>query len=397
MGALVTLFFVYAVIVPAYAVFWAEGRRMEAAVLVAACVSFGALVFAVRYRSLTEPGPSSQARKLANYLRTLRPLRRFMRAADELEPLPATGSAGRTSEFIGSLWKKTFPDRSLPPIYWYLRDGCAARVVGSSAKPALAVSSGFIRAVRDGGDAPRIVMLHEFAHVFHGDATLSALARSLLVAWPLAATSAGLGCLVPLLLAADQPIYVALVLTVATLWAFTLLLAYVFLLRYAGFFYSLRELHADVAAAAWLRDASAFERGLAGARLHEGQRASWRSLFGLTLTHLSGAERLELLQEPARLILPKLRYFALSGALAIFVQSSPFLGSFGNVGMILFVAVFGWAISATLLTNSTFALFYSAIGPVPFSFRQRLVLVASLAFFLHLPFMSVADLLEMSK
>jgi Zn-dependent protease with chaperone function len=285
---------VYAVAFPAFAVFWSEARYVASGLLAIWGGAVGGAVFVLRYRTLGVMG--DHVPRIYSPFARLRGSRLALRILGPPEPLlellPCDGPGTAFHRKLDMLCQTALaPDATSPAVYWSYDERPTARALGNAARPAVAVSLGLLRQVNEAPRLVDVVVLHELAHIRHRDPTIFALVRSYLVAWPVTAAVVGAACLIDLVASADQTIFVALVMLVATLWAVTLATAWLFLLRYAGFLFSLRELHADTAAAAWLGDADAVAATLA-ASYEDGKALTgrFRSVLSLRLTHLSGGD-----------------------------------------------------------------------------------------------------------
>jgi hypothetical protein len=109
------------------------------------------------------------------------------------------------------------------------------------------------------------------------------------------------------------------------------------------------------------------------------------SLFSLRLTHISETERAELLASPARLFTPKLRYFALSLALPLFLPVGYFSSLF-----------FGGALDQLLVAAPVAALQFCTTamtsGAVPLPARRLWLLAAALCLAGALPHLNLAPI-----
>lgn len=326
--AVVALVTAYVIGAPAYVLFVSEARFGAVPFLFAGVVVFAAAV-AVR-------------RRIA--VRGIEPFPRSARAA-AFRDLYA-----RTVEGVGMSGEP-------PPLLWvYTDQRTHAQTVRWGGAPAIVVSAGLVQHARAAPADARAYLVHELAHVANGDlpvfewtlgltagfrlvAVLAVVAAASLVVVPASADA-------PSILffdAPESPIFVFLLLMVGTLWLFTILFAWLLVVRYAGVLTSLRELHADTRAAAWMPP-GAYVATIRDARAQPG-RSRLRSLLSPRLIHLSASERIALLEDPARLVAPKIRYFALVGALVLFLQSSPFTtGVDANVMRIAPLAL--WAVLA---------------------------------------------------
>ncbi len=119
--------------------------------------------------------------------------------------------------------------------------------------------------------------------------------------------------------------------------------------RYLGFLISLLELRADVVAAMWAGGLGRFAFTFAqDTSIHQSSVVELtRSLFSTTLTHLPESERLDLLRHPARLMTPKLRYFAMS---LIYPAVLPLTGFIGYIlgGVFALISVIVVAAAANI-------------------------------------------------
>jgi len=262
--------------------------------------------------------------------------RRSLRADDETTTKPPTGPKGAMLiDVARHLWERVggASDRS-PEVVWSANFNVLAHADAGPGRRRIRVSSGLWERVTRGDGIAETILTHEIAHLVHRDPTAfrglaavaaarravlratlgTALAALLLLLWHVVATG----------LAAAAPVARIAARGAATVSVVGLILAIVplgaaALGRYAGFIASLIEMRADVAAALWTGGLDRFARMLAEDPTV--RRSSFRdrrlSVLSLHLTHISETERQELLGRPDRLITPKLRYFALSLALAL--------------------------------------------------------------------------------
>ena len=369
---------------------------MSGALLVVGGMAIGGVASVLRFRALNLIG-AEQRNPLARWRRSRMALRILGVPSPTLAILPVKGPGGDFHRRLEELCRVALPrPADLPVVYWSYDERPTARALGSRHHPVVAVSLGLLR---QQSEAPRLfdgVMLHELAHVRHRDPPVFAVLRSFVAAWPISAIVVGVTCLEDLLARADQPIYVALVLMVSILWAVTLTTAEIFMLRYAGFVFSLRELHADAAAARWLGDGSSFSATLSASYVDKNVLAGrLRSLLSLRLTHLSGGERLALLSQPIRLLMPKFRYLGASVATVALVQSSPFLTGYGNIGLILFLTLFSWSVSTTILSCAVAVLWFARRSGVRLGSARLAILAGALALAYQLPFFELSGFTDL--
>ncbi len=305
--AVVLLLAAYVVGGPAYVLFSSEGRRGTALFL-----GIGAAVFA---------GAVAARRRI--------PWR-------DVEPFPQSRRAAAFHDLYVETADRVGLSGALPPLLWsYTDQRTHAQTVRWAGVPAVVVSAGLVQHARAAPDDVRAYLTHELAHVANGDlavfewtlgltsgfrllSVLTVLASATLLLVP-AATDASS---ILFFDAPETPLFVALLLMVGTLWLVSIALGWLLVVRYAGVLTSLRELHADVRAAAWLPD-GVYVATIRAARAQP-RRSRIRSLLTPRLIHLSAPERVEFLEDPARVVAPKLRYFALVAALVLALQSSPF-------------------------------------------------------------------------
>jgi len=303
--AVIGLVIAYVIGTPAYVLFFGEGRRGTGLFVLAGLAVVVATVTA----------------------------RRRGRAGD-LELFPTSPRAAP----FRALYARTAADAGfsdpLPPLLWsYSDQRTDARTVRWNGAPAVVVSAGLVQHARTAPDDVRGYLMHEFGHVANGDLTVFEWTLALASAFRLVTVLSVLAATVLVLLPTDRPsilffaspdtpVFFFLLLMVGTLWLLTIALAWLLVVRYAGVLTSLRELHADVRAAAWMAP-GAYVATIRGAH-DRGRRSRLRSLLTPRLIHLSARERVDLLEDPVRLAAPKVRYFALVAVVVLLLQSSPF-------------------------------------------------------------------------
>jgi Zn-dependent protease with chaperone function len=303
--AVITLVTAYVVGVPAYALFFSEGRPGTAFFVLAGAATFAGAA-AARWR--------------------IRPR--------SVEPFPQSARAQRFRELYVSTAAEVGYENPLPPLLWsYTDQRTHAQTVRWQGTPAVVVSAGLVQHARAAPEDVRAYLTHELAHVANGDLAVFEWTIALTGAFRLVTILAVIAAATLLLLPSDapsilffrspeSPLFVLLLLMVGTLWLFSVVLAWLLVVRYAGVLTSLRELHADIRAAAWM-PLGTYVATIRAARDPQ-RRSRLRSLITPRLIHMSARERVELLSDSARLVAPKIRYFALVGGLVLLLQSSPF-------------------------------------------------------------------------
>ena len=387
------LLFGYGVLLPPYAVYWAEGISGPGWAVLMLGVTTSFFVFASRFHVLTTP----QTRGVSNLLNKFRSgalgVSLLGRPPPVLELLPRTGAGEDYYPLFDRCHCRMLAcTRDQPPIYWSMNARASARVIGTNSRPIVTISLGLLSQLYVTPALVEIVTLHELAHIRHGDPTQFAVLRALLASWPISSAAVGLACLASLVGVADRPLYLGLVLLVAVTWGFSLLAAWILMLRYAGVVFSLRELRADLAAAAVAGSRSAVVSTLQTSmvpQLHF--KARLKSLFSLSLTHLSGPERLSFLTHPVDIVMPKLRYFALGLGISLIVQSSPFLEGFGHTRLIVFFSFLSWFISTALVASVMGTLWFAHKADIQLDVSRCAVLVIALAAAYQLPLLTMGS------
>jgi Zn-dependent protease with chaperone function len=281
---------------------------------------------------------------------------------------PVTGAEGRLLQnLIGQVWGLLHASSGdQPSVVWFANLGIIARALPTYGMPRIAVSAGLWSRAIQNDLLARFILLHEMAHLAHGDlrvfARLKAVATAAIVilrslfwasiatiVWLIAVQSvvtlSAKGTLGTVLgqaavITAQGAILIGLIPLMGTI-----------LRRYISFVVALTELRADVCAGVagggLERFATSFARD---ATVHQSTPQELRrSLFSSELTHLPESERHALLSTPERLFTPKLRYFwiSLAGVLLL-----PLTGYIGYVlgGILAWLAVV--AVAAALTTST---------------------------------------------
>lgn len=333
----VVLAALYTVCVPAVSLFFAEGRPVTGVIFVAAQSALFTVFIVLSLRDRRRPPQAAmlviRARRLAKKM-PVPILRRLLSslmsrlAPPAFEPYPDRAGATVFGGFFRSLWRDVANFGSPEPeLWWAFLDGRPeARVAGTRQRPIVAVAAGLMRRYSDDADLVRVYLLHEFGHLANRDLSLFSWTTALNTGCQALIISTAFSSIVYASRFMSQDITSALLLMVGILWLGTLALTSLYLLRFAGVLISFRELQADIWAVSRLPDFELFEKVVAAAsaspRARKGSRLA--SLFGLRLRHLSGAERLDLLRRPSRLLVPRLRYFLLTAVLLVLLQSNPF-------------------------------------------------------------------------
>lgn len=292
---------------------------------------------------------------------------------------------------VDELWAKLPRTTGAAPItVWFANLGVVARALSSHEGPCIAVSAGLWERIVKGDPLARVVLLHEMAHlafrdlrtiaIFEGIAEASRVVLATLfravgitLVW-LALVEIMQGALTgrPSIVIVGRVIGLLIVGGIVGGLAPLLLLL---IRRYLGFLISLLELRADVVAAMWVggldRFASAFAHDTTIHQTTAVERA--RSLFSTTLTHLPESERLDLLRDPARLMTPKLQYFAMSLVYPFILPLTGFIGYILG-GLFAFISVVVAAAAAAATSVLMLSLYVRYAARLP---GQRLIVVSA--------------------
>lgn len=254
---------------------------------------------------------------------------------------PLSGRQGEAlNQIVAELWR-LLPKRSQSPplVMWFSNFNVLASASESGASRAIQVSSAlWERAVRR--DAVAIgILAHEMAHLVFRDGRrlrpmerIVAAARLVLdITKAGVVTTAVVAGIVFAVESSGAPMnslpwrevsvvaFAALVLLIPSLANLTIR-------RQAALITALIEIRADAVAGIWTNGLAGFARSLAqDPSVKSSSLAEIRhSILSPDLTHVSNSERVALLNDPARLATPKLRYLALSLTLPFLLPLNPY-------------------------------------------------------------------------
>lgn len=309
----------------------------------------------------------------------------------------AQRSAGPLLALVDQLWAHLpAKNGTTPTTVWFSNLGVVARALSSHDGPCIAVSAGLWDRVVKGDPLARVVLLHEMAHLSFRDLQIialfegiSELSRTVLttlfyavgvtIVW-LGLVEIGQGVILGRSLTIVLGRLVGLV-VIGSIAGFLAPMLLLLIRRYLGFLISLLELRADVVAAMWSGGLDRFAFTFAqDTSIHQNSLVErTRSLFSTTLTHLPESERLDLLRHPARLMAPKLRYFAMS---LIYPAILPLTGFIGYIlgGLFAFISVIVVAAAANITSALMLTLYFRYKAQLPI--QQLLVISAALVTFM---------------
>lgn len=286
-----------------------------------------------------------------------------------------------------------------PTTVWFSNLGVVARALSSHEGPCIAVSVGLWERIVRGDPLARVVLLHEMAHLSFRDLRtialfegISEMSRTVLTIlfYTVGATILWLGLseiTQGVIVGRPGTIVLGRLVGLVLIGSITGILAPMLLLlvrRYLGFLISLLELRADVVAAMWAGGLSRFAFTFAqDTSIHQSSVVELtRSLFSTELTHLPESERLDLLRHPARLMTPKLRYFAMSLIYPAVLPLTGFIGYIlGGVFALISVIVVVAAVNITCALMLTLYVRLEAQIPL----QRVLILSAALVAFMATP------------
>jgi len=279
-----------------------------------------------------------------------------------MQPMPAT-LLSRYGHVIERAWRGSGYFGDCPKLYCFAAKGAIASAFEADGGAALGLSSGLLHRLNSGIDPTVEVMLqHEFAHISYHDNyqfdQILAIVRacrwillglaSLVFVTFLGSGFVGVtttGSLQP-----DNGPYLAYLkeALLALLYSVCVVIA---VARYASLVIMLRELRADVRAGLAVGGLDRFSSTIASDRTvkQDGPMRLVSTLLAASVTHLTAAERLQYLQEPTRLLIPKFRYFAYSIALPLLLVMTDWV-SFSDAQWILNIGILAVVLSGNLLT-----------------------------------------------
>lgn len=341
-SSLVLLTLMFVVGTPAIALLFAEHRPVAGGLFVVInlavfCLSFGTNL----RRHFQGPRPRWWEPWIKRMIRACRKLPATkglcrligFRLSQDFAPFPDASGTSAFFNFYSECWKTTGEKTPLPRLYWNYQDSRAtARVAGSSRNPVVAISAGLVSLLPHESEAARVYLLHEFGHVVNRDLEVFGLTMSGSRACRAVILSSSILSALLLLQVFNGDVAGALILLVGTMWVLSLGFLWLFMARYAGVIFSLRELYADVQAVLWLRGLGGYERVLGNQASSRISRIwhKFRSLVTLRLIHLSPWERLAFLRRPGSLLFPRHRYYVLVGLLLVTLQSNAFAEGYEN-------------------------------------------------------------------
>jgi Zn-dependent protease with chaperone function len=395
-AALVVLGAIYAIVTPSIAFLFGEEHAAAGMLFVTAYTVVFCLILWQRHKQRTAVPPTNdfwnwlwqfigRGAKLKHSSRS-RILNRWR--PPDFVSFPDARRSTSFARLVDKTWRELVLFRgSAPTLFWANKDArCAARILGRSNNPVLAVSAGLVSLSATRPEVVRVYLLHEFAHIKNNDLEVFAWTLSLLDAFRAIVVLAICGSVALSWPYLHSGLWTALLLMVGVIWLVSLALVWMLLARYAGVIISLRELYADVQAVAWSGDLDEYReivrRDLHGAPTERARE--WWTLLTLRLIHLSPIERLRMLSEPERLIAPRYRHFAAAAVLCAIVQSSPFGIGYGRHWMrIPFLLVWG-PLCVAYLWNVVRAIRGMSVVPKAnrWSATTSLAITASLMLFL---------------
>lgn len=279
-----------------------------------------------------------------------------------------TGVEGELLQnLIGQMWELLHASGgNQPSVVWFANLGIIARALPTRGTHRIAISAGlWVRAIQNDLLA-RFILLHEMAHLVHGDlrafARLKAVVKAAKIIlsslfWASVATIVWLIAIQSVLtLSAEGTLGTVVAQAVVIAAQGIILIGLVPLMgtivrRYISFVIALTELRADVCAGVAGGGLEGFATSFArDTSVHQSTPRELRqSLFSSELTHLPESERQALLSSPERLFTPKLRYFWISLASVLLL---PLTGYIGYVlgGILAWLAVV--AVAAALATSA---------------------------------------------
>lgn len=243
---------------------------------------------------------------------------------------------------LDQLWSDHGDTKSKPPnITWFVNFNVLARAIHRKGIQEIQISSGLWERIIKNDSLSNLILLHETAHLVHHDIPLftflnsvASLARHVIrVIFLISAIVSGISIIYELVSDINQSSNITTMLRhlfgvpfVAILVIVPMLMGNLILRRYGGFITSMLELRADVSASEWIVDFQNFYSALKNdLSIHQSSFSDLgHSLISLNLTHISEAERINILGSPFRLATPKLRYFALSIILVLLVPINSF-------------------------------------------------------------------------
>jgi Zn-dependent protease with chaperone function len=346
-AGLATLASCFAIVAPAWSVFFVEGRYFTGTIFCVALVALTVLHLKATIQQTLSIDPNAGLFRAQLLQRSFDHLPSRLMAAlrlrrrEPIEPFPASRRSEGFRRFYAEQWA-TLMRGPCPPLYWsYNNLRPAAQTLGAPNSPGVLVSSGLIGLLRDSPETVRVYLAHEFGHIANRDLTVFAWTIGLARATRLLFITSYGALVVALWSFLDGGWQGALLLLVAAMWAVSLVVLWLLIARYAGVIISLRELYADVWALHALTAHREYDRALAQAA-GGSLKATWqrvRSIFSLRLIHLSALERRRWLSDPQTLILPRTRYFALTALLLFLLECSPFTAGYGANAMRLSLLV----------------------------------------------------------
>lgn len=334
-------------------------------------------------------------------------VRNYKNAQAENGPtrLPVGAKGELLKDRVAALWAELETSRAAPEVVWFANFGVLAHARSGRNGTAIEVSSGLWERVVAGDSLAEGILAHEMAHLVRGDPQVFAALGSAAGAARLSiriATLTGLAAMFVLVgdealsgLTAQTDLSATLLNITATvvlagLVLLALPLGSTIVRRHCGLISALMEMRADVLAALWTSGLARFAKTFETypARRQSTLADVGHSLFSPNLTHLSEAERINLLYSRDRLITPKIRYFAFSIALPFLLPTTAatylIAGGAFDQALVTGVAVIFQLTTAAMLLNAG-----DAGCP---SWRRVILLGVALCFAQALPRINLASI-----
>lgn len=226
-------------------------------------------------------------------------------------------------------WRRLGKSTPAPVVRWFASMNIAAYAVETAAGAELQISAGLWRAVVSGSSAAEAILAHELAHVVYRDARLLRLIKHINTATRaviliIAVVSTSTVALIlfercATALRIDQGAWAVgrIMLQTMGIAGIVLILfplCWLALKRQTALIISLIEIRADIAAAMWTGGLERFTQRFAEQEnvVRSTDRDLLSALLSPDLTHIPERERLHILNTPALLITPKLRFYSFS-------------------------------------------------------------------------------------
>jgi Zn-dependent protease with chaperone function len=315
--------------------------------------------------------------------------------------IPAA-SRKQVQEGIDLLWRRLETGSPPPPLYCFASTKVLACTLANGGLPAIALSTALIERIkelpRESDPLVRIVLLHEMAHILHGDQIRLPQAESIVAVCRKIVVTLGVavGVAMTIFTIVEKLNVGGIEKSDSSLAAYGMeilgalsfaYLALIVIKRYASLLMMLVELRADVTAASTGGSVATFVSAVEqdGSVRHESIRERLRTLFGMAVSHLTSGERVRILRSRDRLLTPKLRYFSYSLLLPLVLLVDGFV-AFTPYQWIIRAGILGVMVALNvacvlMVANA------GSIRPKALSLRRLIVLssvlvLANLLFFL---------------